>query len=67
MFVTATLDNLVGFMEAVNQLCNLLNTEKVLFHFDEVTCHVKSIRNTENKLGLFLESHTLVVVARESG
>ena len=53
MFINATVDNLDVFMEVLNQFCNLLNTEKLLSHSDEVTCNVQSIRNIE-KNGSFL-------------
>ena len=66
MFINATVDNLDVFMEVLNQFCNLLNTEKLLSHSDEVTCNVQSIRNIE-KNGSFLESHTLMLVAKETG
>ena len=66
MFINATVDNLDVFMEVLNQFCNLLNTEKLLSHSDEVTCNVQSIRNIE-KNGSFLRWHTLMLVAREPG
>ena len=44
-------------MEALNQMYNLLNTEKLLLHSDEVTCNVQPMHNIENKFGSFLGSH----------
>ena len=52
-------------MYAVNQLCNLLNTENILSHSDEVTRTVQPLRNAE-KCGFFLGLHTIITVARES-
>ena len=63
MFVNATVDNLDIFMVVLNQLRNLLYTEKVLSHSDEVTSNVQSIRNIE-KCGSF---HTLMPVTRDPG
>ena len=66
MFINATLGNVDIFMGTLNQLHNLFNTKKLRSHSEEVTCNVQYLHNIENKLGSFLEIHTLMAVARES-